>query len=107
MYKRVLDLAPLVTRNLGDVASTRAAIFGYRDPTLNTGKRSGWKILRNYVPVGEAAASWYIPSLWEENVPQYQQDRYFIRKEELAYRRLKGKSVPPKKGQGKRKTKKK
>src|SRR3989338_2837390 len=96
----------LVTRNLTNLVSRRAAIFGHRDPTLNTGKRSGWKLLRNYVPVGDAAASWYVPSLWEENVPQYQQERHFIRVEELAYRRLKGKSVPPKKGQGKRKMKK-
>lgn len=97
----------IVTLNLRAVDEAQSEIWGTRNPKLITGKRSGWKILRDAIPIGEMVNNWYVNSLWDEGVPRYQEERHFIRKEELAYRRLKGKPVPPKKGEGKRKTKKK
>jgi hypothetical protein len=81
-------------------------VFGSRNPDLQTGTRSGWKMLRYHTRHGDAMNAWYIQSLWESGVPKSLPDRHEDKLERLVYRKLKGKPIPPRKGEGKRQTKK-
>mmetsp|Transcript_4032 Transcript_4032/g.6042 ORF Transcript_4032/g.6042 Transcript_4032/m.6042 type:complete len:101 (+) Transcript_4032:97-399(+) len=95
-----------ILRPVGSVASRRAAIFGERNPKLNTGKRSGWKLLRNHTRVGITMEDYYAqPIALNNTVPGWKPDRWDERMADLAYRRAKGKPARPLKGAGARKTK--